>query len=227
MTSLSVSKIFAMGVGKSLYFKILQPLRFLITAIAIIAVMLFANTENAYSQCPPGFNGPYQISIHKCPGCRVEVDYCLSNPSPGSGLCNIHIMNIRYIGSSCSGCLPVDQNGNYVIGWADIVTAIARKPEHYSCFQMITLLPCDEQVSRPTILVSNGGCYNVNEGLNQDGEYVKEYIPCDMMGISYCYQNFSFCLERVREEWKITAVAGPVTPQFQCLEEGCYSLCND
>ena len=188
--------------------------------------MFFASTENVYSQCPQGFNGTYTISIHKCPGCRVEVDYCLSQPSPGSGLCNIHVMNIRYFGLMCSNCLPVDQNGNYVIGWADVVTAIVRKPEHIGCFYMITLLPCDEQVSRPTVLVSNGGCYYVIEGFIDD-VYVKEYIPCDMSGISFCYQNFSFCLERVGDDWKIKAVAGPVTPQFECLEDGCYSLCND
>ena len=135
-----------------MYIKSIQPLRFSISAIAIIAVILFVNTENAYSQCPPGFNGPYTATINVGTDCRVEIDYCLSIPSPASGLCNIHITKQRYIGSNCYQFLPVDQNGNYGLPMEDIVTYITRLPVNYSCFDMINLDPCP-QASRAVIFI--------------------------------------------------------------------------
>ena len=218
----------AMGGGKSLYSNHLRNLLVSISAFTVIAVMFFASSENVYSQCPPGFNGPYTISINDCPDCTVEVDYCLQY-SPSTGYCNIHVMNIRFIGNPvfCSGCFPVDQYGNYVISWAEIVTHIARYPDNFNCFESLELNPCDEQLPYPIVNVTNGGCYFYTEAFNELlGVYEREYFPCVIDGMSTCHQNYFLCKEWVNGVWKIKAIAGPVTPQFQCLEDGCNSLCN-
>jgi hypothetical protein len=188
--------------------------------------MLLAGQKEVYGQCPPGFVGTYKITIHKSIQCRIEVDYCLSTGVTINGPCDIHIKNIKIIGD-CSNVLPVNQNGMYAIPWGEVVTNIAREQSNYNCFQMINLYPCDQQQSRPTNKVSIGGCYYVTEGYTEEMEYYKEYIPCDMNGISYCHQEFSFCEEFVNGEWKIKAIPGEIIPQFECLDENCYSICND
>ena len=223
MTSLSDSRMFATGGGKSLYIKSIQPLRFSISAIAIIAVILFVNTENAYSQCPPGFIGPKTTTMHFGPDCRVEIEYCLSIPSPASGLCNIHISKQRYIGA-CYNYFPVDQNGNYGVSTEDIVTHITRLFENYSCFDMINLDTCP-QASREVILVSNGGCYFFVEGLTLEGEFYRQYIPCVLNVVSYCYEYFSFCKKFINGKWEIQTISGPPAPQFECLDVNCTPYC--
>lgn len=213
-----------MGGGKSLYINHLRNLLVSISAFTVIAVMFFASSENVYSQCPPGFNGPYTTTIHVGQGCKVEIDYCLSIPSPSSGLCNIHITKQRFIGSNCYQFLPVDQNGNYGLPLEDIVSHITRLPVNYPCFDMINLDPCP-QTSRAVILVSNGGCYYYIEGFTSEGEYIREYIPCDMSGVNYCYEYFSFCKEYIDGKWEIQVISGPPVQQFECLDEDCSSYC--
>jgi hypothetical protein len=207
-----------------LHIKHLRNLLVSISAFTVLAVMFLANSENVYSQCTPGFNGPHTTTIHPGPGCRVEIDYCLSLPSPASGLCNIHITKQRYFGE-CSNYLGVDQYGNSWLSMGEIVTHITRLPENFPCFDLILIPPCGEPMSYPVVLVSNGGCYSFNDYFTPEGEWVRECTPCDINGISYCYQYYSFCKEFINNKWKIKAIAGPPVEQFECIDPNCSPYC--
>ncbi len=87
----------SMGGGKSLYIKHLHILHFSISAIAIIAVMLFANTNSLKADYEPCESeepisigcesaGSYNLMIEQfgCESvdpldlpCRIEVNYCV------------------------------------------------------------------------------------------------------------------------------------------------------
>ncbi len=194
--------------------------------LLMLLILCFIFQNKSKSQCPPNFIGTYTEVIVLGPGCRLEVDYCLSNYITITGNCDINIRNIRFIGNNCFNILPVDQNGMYGVPWELIISSIARNPINFNCFNLLNIPPCSEGGSRPIVEVSNGGCYLVIDGLNGDGEYIKEYIPCAIAGINYCKQYYSLCKENIDGIWQITVTSGDPIPQFECIEPNCYSICN-
>jgi hypothetical protein len=194
--------------------------------VILLTVMFLATSEKGNSQCPPGFSGPYTISIHKTGDCFMQVDYCMSSGITITGFCDIHVTNIRFVGNDCNG-LPTLSNGQYWIDWESIVNHIVRDPNNFDCYSWLSLPECPG-TTRPIMKVSNGGCYSVNHYWDSELREVKEYIPCDINGIAYCNQDFSLCKEFVNGQWRIKAIKGIKSPQFQCIEwQNSLSLCDD
>ena len=227
MTSLNVSKMFAMR-DKSLYAKYLHVLRFSISAIAIIAVMLFVNTENVYSQCPPGSTGPYTTTFNLCDdGCPVTVVWCCQqNPSTLTN--SVHLVSFSYLcNPTLCPCVEMQPNNMYghdipTIPFDRLMTGLVNSGD--GCFPggpPSGMSDCDDGWTLQ-LQFSTGACYRFDNTFENWGYYRCDTTP----GIAKCFESYEICYELVGGKYIIHTRPGvPVTPQFQCVG-GCHSLCG-
>ena len=227
MTSFSVSQVF-MGGGKSLYINRLRNLLVSISAFTVIAVMFFANTENVYSQCPPGYSGEFTTVFNLCDGgCPVEVVWCCK-ASITSSAPSVHLVSFRFLANplACS-CVDMQPHHEYdhdipYIPFDRIMTGLVNSGQ--GCFPggpPPGITECGEYTLQ--YLFSTGACYRYDNSYENWGYYKCDTTPGD----AQCFESYEICYEFVNGVYVMhTRPSGaPVTPNFQCVG-GCHTLCE-
>jgi hypothetical protein len=193
------------------------------TVIFIIGFLLI-QIELFAQPCPPGFVGPYTITVQVCPSCTIQATWCCGiTQSPGGNKPAIHFSDILLIGD-CSACLPWAQHvsGHFVPGipWDLLLGAVLYSPS--LCIPTPFIPPCnDEQQSKYNMVVTNGGCYTRIETM----EGIR-FIPCESGVQTLCYEEYVICWEFVNGEWNLKIEGLGKQPAFNCDNPNCFPMCN-
>ncbi len=207
----------------------MKNILFILTLIAIF----WAVDDNVYSQCPPGFSGPYTTIISLCDTneCQIEVEWCCNEDIGPYPLGNIHIQSIRFLMdpfSIQSGCGCIQWMGQQppspplpAIPFDKMLDGIINSGR-YCNNDLPFIPPCEPPGSTKKIKVTYGGCYQWVSSFDFIG-----YRPCEPTSEpTTCHQDYDICIKLVNGKFVIeTVVYGDATPQFEC-ESGCMPICN-